>query len=231
MEKLFIFFSRLIEAGPALALTGSLVWGMLSVVLSPCHLAAIPLLIGYISGQKEMTGIRAFWTSLSFSLGLLTVIALLGVITSALGRLAGDIGPWGNYLVAGIFFLAGLHLLGLIPLPIFTPGVKIERRGYGPAFWLGLLFGLALGPCTFAYLAPVLAVSFQAAGQSPLYGVLLLSAYGVGHCAVITAAGTFTEVVEKYLQWNENSPGLKITRMICGLLVIAGGVYLVIHAL
>jgi len=226
VEKLFVFLTQLLASSPVMALIASLVWGMLSVILSPCHLAAIPLIVGYISGQKAMTVRRAFWTSACFSLGLLLVIALLGIITSALGRMAGDIGSWGNYLVAGVFFLTGLYLLGLIPLNFSAPGISGVRRGYWGAFWLGLIFGLALGPCTFAFLAPVLAVSFQAAAGAPLYSALLLLFYGLGHCGIITAAGTFTEAVERYLQWNENSPALKVLKIICGLLVIGGGIYL-----
>jgi cytochrome c-type biogenesis protein len=95
------------------------------------------------------------------------------------------------------------------------------------AFLLGFIFGIALGPCTFAYMAPMLAVAFRVAASSPIYGSTLLLAYGVGHCSVIVVAGTFTGLVQSYLRWNENSRGTTILRKACGLLVIAGGIYLI----
>ena len=47
----------------------------------------------------------------------------------------------------------------------------------------------------------------QAGAKRRSYGASLLLAYGVGHCAVIVAAGTSTELVQRYLNWNEQSKG------------------------
>jgi cytochrome c-type biogenesis protein len=95
------------------------------------------------------------------------------------------------------------------------------------AFLLGLTFGIALGPCTFAYMAPILAVAFKTAASSLLYGALLLLVYGVGHCSVIVVAGTSTELVQRYLDWNERSRGAVLLKQVCGVLVLLGGVYLI----
>ena len=84
----------------------------------------------------------------------------------------------------------------------------MKRKGLLAAFILGLVFGIALGPCTFAYMAPMLAVTFKLAATNFLYGAALLLAYGVGHCAVIVAAGTSTELVQRFLNWNEHSKGV-----------------------
>lgn len=37
------------------------------------------------------------------------------------------------------------------------------------------------------------------------YGVAPLFIYGIGHCSVMVFAGTFTEIVQNYLNWNERS--------------------------
>jgi cytochrome c-type biogenesis protein len=76
-------------------------------------------------------------------------------------------------------------------------------------------------------MAPMLGVTFKLASANVVYGVALLSAYGVGHCSVIVLAGTSTGWVQKYLNWNEKSKGAVILKKICGLLVLAGGVYLI----
>lgn len=206
-------------------------WGVLSIVLSPCHLASIPLIVGFIDQQGRITTRRAFAVSLLFAVGILITIAVIGAVTAAAGRIMGDVGRWGNYAVAGIFFVVGLTLLDAIRLPLpgaAQPGMK--RKGLVAALILGLVFGVALGPCTFAYMAPMLAVTFKLAATNLAYGVLLLLFYGVGHCAVIVLAGTFTEVVQHYLDWNEKSRGAVLLKKVCGVLVIAGGLYLIYTA-
>jgi len=187
--------------------------------------------VGFIDEQGQISTKRAFQIALLFSLGILATIALIGALTAAAGRMMGDVGAYGNYFVAAIFFLVGLHLLGVIPMPFTGPGqVKMKKRGRIAAFILGLVFGVALGPCTFAYMAPMLAVTFQMAAARMAYGILLLLAYGVGHCAVIVLAGTFTESVQHYLNWNESSQGATILKKTCGVLVLLGGLWMIYTA-
>ena len=107
---------------------------------------------------------------------------------------------------------------------------EMKKRGRLAAFILGLVFGVALGPCTFAYMAPMLAVAFNLATTHLAYGILLLLAYGTGHCAVIVLAGTFTEIVQRYLDWNESSKGTVILKKICGILVLLGGLWMIYTA-
>ena len=227
LEQLFTTLTRAIEGTPAVALSAAFVWGILSIVLSPCHLASIPLIVGFIDEQGQISTKRAFQIALLFSLGILITIGIIGAATAMAGRMLGDVGRFGNYFVAAIFFLVGLHLLGAIPLPFTGPGqVKMKQRGRLAAFLLGLVFGVALGPCTFAYMAPMLAVTFKLAAAHMAYGILLLLAYGVGHCAVIVLAGTFTESVQHYLNWNESSQGATILKKICGVLVLLAGLWM-----
>ena len=231
MEKLFTTLSHAVEGAPLIALSAAVAWGILSILLSPCHLASIPLIVGFISEQGKVTVRRAFWTSTLFAVGILITIAAIGGITAAAGRMLGDVGRYGNYFVAAIFFVVGLHLLGVIPMPWSGSGqVGMKRKGLLAAFILGLVFGIALGPCTFAYMAPMLGVTFKLAKTAPLYGVSLLLAYGLGHCAVIVAAGTSTELVQRFLDWNEHSKGVTVVKRICGLLVLAAGGYLIWNA-
>ncbi len=231
MEQLFTTLSRAVEGSAALALGAAFVWGVLSILLSPCHLASIPLIVGFIDQQGQMTTRRAFTISLLFSVGILITIGAIGVMTAAAGRMLGDVGRWGNYGVAVIFFVVGLYLLDALRIPMpgaAQPGVK--RKGMLAAFILGLVFGVALGPCTFAYMAPMLAVTFRLAATNLPYGILLLLLYGVGHCGVIVLAGTFTEVVQHYLNWNEKSKGAVVLKKVCGVLVLLGGLYLIYTA-
>ncbi len=228
MEELFANLSRAVAGTPVIAIYAALLWGILSIVLSPCHLASIPLIIGFINEQGRTTMRRAFLISLVFSMGILITIAVVGMITASAGRMMGDVGKFGNYFVSVIFFLVGLHLLDVIPMPFRAPDrIGMTRKGIQAAFFLGLIFGIALGPCTFAYMAPMLAITFKMGAEQPVYAALLLLMYGAGHCAVIVLAGTFTEWIQKYLNWNERSKGTVVLKKVCGILVILAGLYLI----
>jgi len=231
MEQLFTVLTNAVEGTPMIALLAALVWGILSILFSPCHLASIPLIVGFIDEQVRISTKRAFWISLLFATGILVTIGLVGGLTAAAGRMMGDVGRYGNYIIALIFFLIGLHLLDVIQMSGRGPGqVKMKNRGALAACILGLVFGIALGPCTFAYMAPMLAVVFKTGAEQPVYAGSLLLLYGIGHCSIIVLAGTFTEVVQRYLNWNEKSKGALILRKVCGLLVILGGLYMIYTA-
>jgi cytochrome c-type biogenesis protein len=228
MQELFESLNHALQGTAVLAFGAAFVWGILSIILSPCHLSSLPLIIGFIGEQGRMKMRKAFVISLLFSLGILATIIILGVISALAGRMLGDIGPWGNYIVALIFFAVGLHLLGVLPAPWTAPGrMGMKKKGYLAAFILGLVFGIALGPCTFAYMAPLLAIAFKSSTDNMLYGILLLAVYGIGHCSVIVAAGTSTELVQKYLNWNEKSKGAVILKKVCGVLILIGGLYMI----
>ncbi len=231
MEGLFTSLSHAVEGEPALAVAAAFAWGVASLLLSPCHLASIPLVVGFVNGQSQVSARRGFAIAAFFSLGLFTTIAVIGGLTAAAGRLMGDVGAWANYAVALVFFAVGLSLLDVVPLGWSAPAVsRIERRGLAAALVLGLVFGIALGPCTFAYMAPMLGVTFAIAGTSALYGVLLIAVYGLGHCSIILAAGGSTGWVTRYLRWTNRSRASQYLRYASGLLVLAGGMYLVYTA-
>lgn len=227
MDALFTWLSEAMTGSPWLALVAAAGWGVASLVLSPCHLASIPLVVGFIAERKNTTPRQAFGYALLFALGILGSIAAVGGATAVAGRMLGDVGPWANYGVAVVLLAVGLHLLGILPLP-WEGSVSLPRyHGKAAALLLGLIFGVALGPCTFAYLAPVLGVIFGVARKQPGFAALLLLAYGIGHCTLIVVAGASTERVQRILDWNGNSRGAVWMRRSCGLLVLAGAAWLV----
>jgi len=226
---LFTSLAHALTQSPEIAIGAAFVWGTLSVILSPCHIACIPLIVGFIDGQGNISTGRAFGLSSLFGLGILITIGGIGLITGLMGRMVGDIGGYGSYFVAIIFFAIGLNLMGVLPLPFMEGGANpnYKRKGFLAAFILGLLFGIALGPCTFAYMATMLGVVFSIASTQIVFALALLLAYGIGHCMVLVIAGTFTEAVEHYLHWSERSQGAIILKKVCGVLVLFGGVYLI----
>jgi len=230
----FVTLSSMLSSSPGIAVTGSFLWGVAGILLSPCHLAGIPLIVGYIDSQGEMKTSRAALIATLFSAGILITIAVIGVITGLAGRLMGDIGQYGNIVVAVLMVIIGLYLLGIIPLPFLESGINqpgMKKKGLFAAFILGLFFGLALGPCTFAYMAPMLGVAFTVASTNLIYAVALVGAYAVGHCMVIIIAGSSAEAVNHLLKWNDNSKGATILKKACGVLVVSAGIYMIFNVL
>lgn len=231
MERLFITLTDAMTGAPGFALAAAFAWGILSIVLSPCHLASIPLIVGFLQGGGVVTPRRAACLSTLFALGILLSIALIGAVTAAAGRMMGDIGPWGNYAVAVVFFVFGLHLLDVLPIPdSWRAAPNQPRKGVLGAFFFGLIFGVALGPCTFGFMAPVLGVTFSMAKTNPVFAVSVLVLFGLGHCAVIGFAGVSSSWVQRWLNWQNNTPGAKWLRRACGVCVLLGGIWLIVSA-
>jgi cytochrome c-type biogenesis protein len=210
-----------------LALLASFGWGVLSILLSPCHLSSIPLIIGFLTARGEKKSSRGLMLSFVFAVGILVTIAVIGAITAAFGRIMGDVGPYGKYAVAVIFFIVGLYLMDLIRLP--DTGVAFRplqiRSPYLSALTFGLVFGIALGPCTFAFMAPVLGVVFQMSATNAVAAGALLLSFGLGHAGVIVATGGVASRVQAYLDWTNRSNVVLWIKRVAGFLVVLGGIY------
>ena len=231
LEDLFTWLTMAMSETFGIALLAALGWGVISILLSPCHLSSIPLVVGYISTQGQEGAKRSYSISLVFGLGILITIGLIGAITASAGRMMGDVGVWGNVIVAGVFFVVGLYLMDIIKLSWngIVPRTSLVR-GWKGALLLGLIFGIGLGPCTFAYMAPVLGVVFSVASTHPLQALGLITSFGIGHCAVIVAAGGAAGTVQKYLNWTDRSRGALWMKRGAGVLVMVGGVYYIYTA-
>ncbi len=228
IEQLFTSLSKTIEQNAAMAVIAALGWGVLSIVLSPCHLASIPLVVAYVNRGQILQTKKAFGLSCLFSLGIFLSILIIGLVTALLGRLVGDIGPWGKWIVAGVFLIFGLVLLDVIKLPWSGPNMAgNSKTGPWGAFILGLIFGTAVGPCTFAYMAPILAVVFDKSGTHFMYSAALIIAYSIGNCSVIALAGTLGARIQAFLNWDQTSHMTAKVRKVCGGLLILVGLYLI----
>jgi len=235
--------SEALAGAPMLALPAAVTWGLASIWLSPCHLAGVPLIVGWLAatpaaasaevttagagapGRSTAAGGGRAGIILAFGLGTLLSLIPLGAAALLLGRLAGDLGFSGNYLAAAFCIFGGLYLLDWLPLPQLGRGLpQPRRRGPWTALLLGLVFGLALGPCAFAWIAPVLGVAGMQAAQGLALPLLLLVLFALGHLTgVLLAAGSLS-LVQRWLDALGSNRGLALGRAACGvlLLVVAG---------
>jgi cytochrome c biogenesis protein CcdA len=214
---------QIITLYPLIAYGAVFLAGVLSSA-SPCVLATIPLVVGFVGGYSDGDKGKAFRYSLVFVLGLSLTFTAFGAAAGLLGTLFGTMGgPW--YLIAGaIALVMGGQLMGLYEfhLPI-TRDYKPKRVGLVGAFLLGLFFGVVSSPCA----TPVLVVllTLVAGKGQVLYGITLLFCYAIGHCLLMLFAGTFTGFVEAFARSRGVVNISNWSRKVSGIIISLVGVW------
>jgi cytochrome c biogenesis protein CcdA len=209
---------QIVAAQPLVAFGAAFLAGVLSSA-SPCVLATIPLVVGFVGGYADGDRRKAFRYSLAFVLGLAITFTVFGAAAGLLGTMFGVLGGWWYVAAGAIAIVMGLQMMGLyeIRLPL--------RRDYRPtqggvigSFLLGLFFGVVSSPCATPALVVIL--TFVATKGEVLYGIALLFTYAVGHCLLMLLAGTFTGFVEAFAArrgivnislWSKRLGGLVVT--------------------
>ena len=224
MDALFNNIQHIIQNQQGLAFLAVFVAGLISAA-SPCVLAAIPLIIGYVGGYSEGNRKKAVLYSLVFILGLAITFTLLGAAASVMGQVLGFMGRWLYVGLAVIAVLMGLQLMGMIKIPLpFQKTREVKSKGLWGAFLLGLLTGTVSSPCATPALAVILAyVSTQG---DILYGGSLLFAYAVGHCALIFVAGLSVGLTESLVRSKGINNFSLYSKRVSGALLTAAGIYI-----
>ncbi|MBU0675901.1 MAG: sulfite exporter TauE/SafE family protein [Proteobacteria bacterium] len=192
MDNILISITIWLQASPGVALPAAFLWGMVSVLLSPCHMASIPLLIAYVAGQKMIPAPRqAARYAILFALGIFITIMAVGLLCTVAGRMLGDIGSWWQVAV-GILLLWVAWTLFKEPQCSATGNVlnRFQIQGMRGAFILGLAYGTLAGVCTFGFIAPILGIiTLQ---KEIITGILMLVLFGIGHCLPLVVCGMFS---------------------------------------
>jgi cytochrome c biogenesis protein CcdA len=222
-----------LHGSPWLAVLAVFLGGMLTAS-NPCVLAMIPLMMGFVAGRRDGKSgmLRAFGFSLVFVLGLVTTFATLGVTAALAGHLYGDISVAWNWVVAAVCLVMGLHLAGVlkVPIPSLAARVQPRTRGVVGALVLGALFGLVSAPCAAPILV-VLLTYLAGAGASIAYGAFLLLVYGLGHSVLILIAGTSMGAARTLIENRNATRALELLRRGAGLAVVLVGVYFAFQSL
>ena len=129
------------------------------------------------------------------------------------GRMFMGLGSWLAYVIAVVPILFGLHLLGVIRVPLPRENQLSSRTGGpGSALVAGALLGLVVTPCSTPVLAGLLA--YVASTGNPVWGGMLLFVYGLGVGLPILLLGTAAAsllarlAVTRARLWAERMSGL-----------------------
>ena len=227
LESFFLTINEWMTGATTLAALGCFLWGMVSVLFSPCHLASIPLIVAYVAGQEQILQPRqASAYSIAFTLGLFITIAVIGIVCALVGRMLGDIGNYWQIIVGLILLWVAMGMMGVEACS--TSGgllYRLNLRGIWGAFGLGLAYGVLSGSCTFGFIAPILAIiTIQ---QKVGVGILFITLFAVGHCLPIVIAGSSTAMVRKLIE-NKTWQGSGLwVRKGAGALIAVLGIYFI----
>lgn len=194
--------------------------------MNPCVYPTIPIIIGYISGQKSQTKLRGLALALLFVLGLAITYVVLGATVGFLGSVLGLSRTVWMYIVAVICIVVGLNMAELLPLDFSTwaPAQSKWSQMSGPAgaILLGMLFGLVASPCAMPILTLIMAL-IASKGQVA-YGSVLMFTYAVGHGLPLVIIGTVTGALTTLEGFTKYSVAIK---RVGGWLLIVVGAYFI----
>ena len=227
MNMLDKIFDVMFSSG-ALQYSGAFLWGMASVLLSPCGISAVPLVVSYVANTDTPSRFRAFLISCAFCLGIIFNLSLVAVIMSGIGLMLGGYEQILTLFAATVFIIMGLHLTGIIHVKFFalgSGGNGTESQDLKGAVILGIVSGLAVGPCSIAYISPVLSLAVSQASEGLMHSAGLILAYALGYSFVLVMAGTFAQAFSGWL--NRSGKILRAVNIFCGVALIAGGIYFI----
>lgn len=221
LEQLSESLALTVQNNPWLAPAAAFAGGLLTAA-NPCVLAMVPLMIGYVAGQENRSVGRSFLLSLTFSVGLTMMFAVLFLATwTASSVLKAN---WWTHVAAGVCLLMGLHLVGLLRFHIPVPaGIQPKQKGFIGALLLGLLFGLVSLPCAGPVLLALLSIMPL---KGAAFGAILLVAYSLGHCGLVLAGGTSIGFVQRLVETRGWSRGAEWLQRLAGALILLVGVFL-----
>ena len=220
MESIAVF----IQNNPSFAVLAVFVGGLISSA-SPCVLAIVPLVIGYVGGYSQGNKGKAIKFTIVFVLGLSISFTLMGAAAGFIGTFLSRAGDYFYWAIAALAVVMGLSLLGLyeIKLP-FRSKMQVKSGGLIGAFLMGLLFGFASTPCATPVLVVILA--YVAAKGQIIYGILLLFVYSIGHCVLLVAAGVATGFIESFVGSRKAVRFSNLAKKISGVLIVLAGFYI-----
>lgn len=190
---------------------------------SPCVLAAVPLVVATVGGTATSRR-RTLTLTLVFVAGLAFCFTALGAMAALTGTLFGSLGIWWRVVLSVVLVAFGLHLSGLvsIPMPSLDPA-RFRTGGAVGAFALGALTGTLSSPCATPILVAILSlVAFE---KKVLWGTTLLLSYSIGHVVLLFVAGTVTGFVTV---WAGSRAALWADRLhrAFGWILVAAGVWI-----
>ena len=215
--------------------TGILTWLLLFATafvggviasVSPCSLAMLPLMIGYVGGCSKETPYRTFLQLCCFILGTAVVFSIIGIICAITGSVFASVfGGYFTLVMASLLMVVGLKITGILDfeIPVIIKSMPVNNTSslFIYPFLLGVAFALAGTPCSTPILAGIMV--FAAMGKSLTAAVIMLFLFAVGQGIILIVAGMFTSGLKNI---KKLSGCTEVLMKISGWLIVAVSIYL-----
>ena len=201
----------------------SFLGGILASV-SPCSLAMLPLIIGYVGGYSKETPLKTFLQLCCFILGTAIVFTIIGIICAITGTVFASVfGGYFTVIIASLLLILGLKLFGLLDFEIPTIIKAMPQNKSNSIFLypilLGITFALGGTPCSTPILAAIMA--FAAMGKNLGLAIIMLFLFSAGQGVILIIAGLCTSALKNMKSMAKYSDlGLKLSGL---LLIITSG--------
>lgn len=218
-----------------LSFVGLFLEGVLSF-FSPCVLPLVPLYIGYLTQDLDMTEDKkvirqkTILLTFFFVLGISTVFFIAALGSSALRNFFESNKIWFQLGGGVVLVLFGLFSLGWIQIPFLAQERRISfqkktNSNYLNAYLLGFFFSFAWSPCIGPLLASAMVVASSA--SSTFLSFLYMLAYTLGFILMFILIGLFTEEVLSFLK--KHASVVKYTKVLGGVVVAGMGIYMLMQ--
>lgn len=194
--------------------------------ISPCSLAMLPIVVGYIGGYGNKDNLTTFLQLLSFIIGSSIVFSVIGIICALTGHVfISFVGEYFIILMASVILAMGLNLIGILDINIPTIINKIpsnpNHSKYLYPILLGAIFALSGTPCSTPILAGIM--SFASITNSIILSIIMLFAFALGQGIILIVAGMFTNIVKEFSNIISFS---EILLKLSGILLVLTAIYL-----
>src|SRR5574344_1610205 len=201
--------------------------GGLIASISPCSLAMLPIIVGYVGGYSKTTPIKTFIQLIFFVLGSSIVFTAIGIICALTGKVFVSVAPaYVILFIASLLLVMGLNLMGLLELNLPVVIKQIPQSSGRNMFiypiLIGAIFALAGTPCSTPILAGIMA--FASLSANILFAILMLFLFSIGQGIILILAGVFTSGLKKMKKYTTFSDFLL---KLSGILLIISGLFIV----
>lgn len=201
-------------------------FGGIIASISPCSLAMLPLIVGYIGGYSKESPAQTFLQLCCFILGTAIVFTIIGILCALTGTVfASAFGGYFTLIIASLLLIMGFKLFGLLDFEIPTIIKAMPQNKHNSVFLypvlLGMTFALGGTPCSTPILAGIMA--FAAIGKNLVLAILMLFLFSIGQGLILIVAGLCTSALKNikalsaFTEW-----GLKFS----GALLVIASFYL-----
>lgn len=196
LEDFFQSFGSSLSQGSLVAMGVALLAGIVASAVCPCTLPVGLGMAGLVSSSSQSnSGRNGLWIAGAFFTGIVINLTLLGALAGRLGAILTE--------SFGLYWALAMALVSLLAamLAFYGPRLKenqlasLRKPGIGGAFSYGFIFSLGTSAAPL-----LLLLSVAAAQASPLYGLLLALAFGVGRGLPFLLVGIFAGAVSRLAQ-------------------------------